>query len=67
MSRDHNVLHDILNKCISRGSMFMNPKALHRFFGREFAVKSDYYSFAVEPGEQLLLCSDGFSNFFYGA
>ena len=63
MSRDHNVLHDILNKGKSRGSIFMNPQALNRFFGREFEVKSDYYSFAVEPGDQLLLCSDGLSNF----
>ena len=63
MSRDHNFLHDILNKGKSRGSMFMNPQALNRFFGREFEVKSDYYSFAVEPGDQLLLCSDGLSNF----
>ncbi|MBC8256446.1 MAG: serine/threonine-protein phosphatase [Candidatus Marinimicrobia bacterium] len=63
MSRDHNVLHDILNKGRSRGSMFMNPQALNRFFGREFEVKSDYYSFSVEQGDQLLLCSDGLSNF----
>ena len=63
MSRDHNVLHDILNKGKSRGSMFMNPQALNRFFGREFEVKSDYYSFSVEAGDHLLLCSDGLSNF----
>ena len=41
----------------------MNPKALNRFFGREFEVKSDYYSFQVEEGDQILLCSDGLSNF----
>ena len=63
MSRDHNILHDILNKGKSRGSMFMNPQALNRFFGREFEVKSDYYSFSVEAGDHLLLCSDGLSNF----
>ena len=63
MSRDHNVLHDILNKGKSRGSMFMNPQALNRFFGREFEMKSDYYSFSVEAGDHLLLCSDGLSNF----
>ena len=63
MSRDHNILHDILNKGKSRGSMFMNPQALNRFFGREFEVKSDYYSFSVETGDHLLLCSDGLSNF----
>ena len=63
MSRDHNILHDILNKGKSIGSMFMNPQALNRFFGREFEVKSDYYSFSVEAGDHLLLCSDGLSNF----
>jgi len=63
MSRDHNVLHDILNKGRSRGSMFMNPQALNRFFGMDFEMKSDYYSFPVEAGDHLLLCSDGLSNF----
>jgi protein phosphatase len=63
MSRDHNVLHDILNRGSGHGGMFMNPKALNRFFGREFEVKSDYYSFQVEDDDQILLCSDGLSNF----
>jgi len=63
MSRDHNVLHDILNKGGSRGSIFLNPQALNRFFGSEFEVKSEFYSFIVEPGDQILLCSDGLSNF----
>ena len=63
MSKDHNVLHDILNKGRSRGSMFLSPQALNRFFGREFEVKSEFYSFIVEPGDQILLCSDGLSNF----
>ena len=63
MSRDHNVLHDLLNRGKSKGNMFMNPQALNRFFGREFEVKSDYYSFSVEPGDHILLCSDGLSNF----
>jgi len=63
MSRDHNILHDILNKGKSRGSMFMNPQALNRFFGREFEVESDYYSVSVKSGDYLLLCSDGLSNF----
>ena len=63
MSRDHNVLHDILNKGGSRGSIFLNPQALNRFFGSEFEVKLEFYSFIVEPGDQILLCSDGLSNF----
>jgi protein phosphatase len=63
MSQDHNILHDILNKGKSRGNMFMNPQALNRFFGRELEVESDYYSFSVETGDCLLLCSDGLSNY----
>ena len=63
MSRDHNVLHDILNKGRSKGNIFLNPQALNRFFGRDFEVKSEFYSFIVEPGDQILLCSDGLSNF----
>ena len=63
MSRDHNVLHDILNRGSGYGGMFMNPKALNRFFGREFEVKSDYYSFQIEAEDQILLSSDGLSNF----
>ena len=63
MSKDHSVLHDILNKGKGSGGMFMNPQALNRFFGREFKVKSDYYSFDVDVGDQILICSDGLSNF----
>ena len=63
MSIDHNVLHDILNKGSGRSGMFMNPFALNRFFGREFEVKSDYHSLKVEEGDQILICSDGLSNF----
>ena len=63
MSRDHNVLHDILNRGSGHGGIFMNPKALNRFFGREFEVRSDYYSFQVEAGDQILLSSDGLSDF----
>ena len=63
MSRDHNVLYDILNRGRSKGNIFLNPQALNRFYGREFEVKSEFYSFIVEPGDQILLCSDGLSNF----
>ena len=33
------------------------------FFGREFEVKIDYHSLKVEEGDQILICSDGLSNF----
>ena len=63
MSLDHNVLHDILNRGTGHRGMFMNPRALNRFFGREFEVESDYYSFRVKAGDHVLICSDGLSNF----
>ena len=63
MSRDHIVLHDILNKGKGRGGMFLNPQALNRFFGQDGDFTSDYHFFPVEPGDQILLCSDGLSNF----
>ena len=63
ISKDHNVLHDLLNKGEGVEEIFMNPHALTRYFGMKFVVKSDYYSFQVQSGDQILLCSDGLSNF----
>ena len=63
MSRDHNVLHDILNKGGRSGGRFVNPQALNRFFGREFRVDSEFHSIPLEKDDILLLCSDGLSNF----
>jgi len=63
MSRDHNVLHDILNKGGRSGEKFLNPQALNRFFGREFSVDSEFQSISIKKGDILLLCTDGLSNF----
>ncbi len=63
MSRDHNVLHDILNKGGRSGGRFLNPQALNRFFGREFSVDAEYFTLSIEKNDRLLLCSDGLSNF----
>ena len=63
LSKDHNVLHDILNKGYGHREMFMNPKTLNRFFGKGSDVLSEYFSFNIEEGDQVLLCSDGLSNF----
>jgi serine/threonine protein phosphatase PrpC len=63
MSRDHNVLHDILNKGGSSGGRYVNPQALNRFYGREFRVDSEFHSISLEKDDMVLLCSDGLSNF----
>ena len=63
MSRDHNVLHDILNKGERSAGMFLNPQALNRFFGREYRVEPEYYTIPLKKHDQLLLCTDGLSNF----
>jgi len=63
MTKDHNILHDILNKPSSKKSFFRNPYALNRFFGRNSLVESDYNSIKLEENDHILLCTDGLTNF----
>lgn len=63
MSRDHNVLHDVLNKGQGRGDMFQNPHAITRFLGNTSNHEIDLYKFHSDPGDHILICSDGLSGF----
>ena len=63
ISRDHNVLHDILNKGISSGKMFMNPQALTRFLGSGDNHLPEIVKFSASSSDKLLICTDGLSNF----
>ena len=63
MSRDHNILHDILNKGHSRGDIFQNPQAITRFLGRIGNHKPDIHKFYVDTNDKILLCSDGLHGF----
>ena len=63
MSRDHNVLHDVLNRGEGRGDLYLNPKAITRYLGREDNHEVDVHEFTTNPGDKILLCSDGLSNF----
>ena len=63
MSRDHNILHDILNKGKGKGDVFQNPQAITRFLGREEGHQPDFHKFHVDSGDIVLLCSDGLHGF----
>ena len=63
MSRDHNVLHDILNRGIGKGDVYQNPQAITRFLGRKENHQSDFHKFHINPGDVILLCSDGLHGF----
>ena len=62
-SYDHNILHDILNKGAGNKKLFMNPRALNRFLGKDAETKSDFHSFSIINGDYILLCTDGLSNY----
>ena len=63
MSQDHNVLHDVLNKGQSRGDVFQNPLAITRFLGRPDNHETDILKFHTDPGDNILICSDGLHGF----
>ena len=63
ISRDHNVLHDVLNRGHGRRDLFFNPQAITRYLGQDDNHKPDVYKFSVKSGERILICSDGLSNF----
>jgi len=63
MSRDHNVLHDVLNCGKGRGSLYLNSQAITRYLGKEDNHGVDIHEFTKNPGDKILLCSDGLSNF----
>tara|TARA_Y100001970_G_C14211805_1_gene847378 strand:- start:85 stop:786 length:702 start_codon:yes stop_codon:yes gene_type:complete len=63
ISRDHNVLHDILNKGISAGKMYRNPHALTRFLGSNDNHLPEIVKLSLSSNDKLLICTDGLSNF----
>lgn len=63
MSRDHNVLHDILNRGLSRSDVYKNPYAITRYLGNTYNHLADTHMFSTQPGDKILLCTDGLSNF----
>ena len=63
ISKDHNVLHDLLNKGLGKKGALQNSRALNRFFGMAPKAASDYHSFEIIKGDRILVCSDGLTNF----
>ena len=62
-TRDHNVLHDILNRGLGKGSHFMNPNAITRYLGKQAPLEIDICELSVLKNDYILLCTDGLSNF----
>lgn len=65
VTRDHSVVEDLVN----RGQITPEQARLHpqknlitRALGSEERSRTDLYDVALQPGDYLLLCSDGLSN-----
>ena len=63
MSKDHIVLHDLLNHGILVKNDFRNPNAITRYLGRKDNHQIDYYEFSITMGSRILICSDGLTNY----
>ena len=65
VTRDHSLVEDL----VCRGEITREEARLHpqknlitRALGSEKAARTDLYELTLEPGEFLLLCTDGLSN-----
>lgn len=65
VTRDHSVVEDL----VARGDITPEEARTHprknlitRALGSEPHIRADLYELALEPGQYLLLCSDGLSN-----
>ena len=63
ISKDHNVLHDILNKGKVNKKILKHSQSLNRFFGLNTKNLSEYHSFNTLKRDKILICSDGLTNF----
>ena len=63
ISKDHNVLHDILNKGSGNMETTINPMALNRFIGKSSFPKYDYVTLEIKKNDKILICTDGLSNY----
>ena len=63
LSRDHNIIHDVLNKGKSKGHIYENPKALTRYLGCKQSYKPDTHIQKIENNDKILICTDGLSDF----
>lgn len=65
ITRDHSLVWDMVERgAITREEAALHPKRnmLTRAIGADAAVEIDAGAFGLEPGDQLLLCTDGLTN-----
>ena len=63
MSRDHIVLHDLLNKGYAKGDLIYHPNALTRYIGNANNHDPEIINFSIKKGDIILISSDGLHNF----
>ena len=63
MSRDHIVLHDLLNKGYAKGDLIYHPNALTRYIGNTNNHDPEIINFSIKKGDIILISSDGLHNF----
>ena len=65
MTRDHSVVEDLFDRGdLTRDQARNHPSRnlITRALGTEAAVDCDFFSAELQPGDHLLLCSDGLTN-----
>ena len=66
ITTDHSLVEDLVKSgVISREKARTHPQKniITRAVGTDPEVQADYYEFNLAPGDMLLLCSDGLSNY----
>ena len=63
ISKDHNVLYDLINKGNLYNNISLNPNALTRYLGKNNHLQPDFHNLKLMKTDYLLLCSDGLSDF----
>ena len=63
ISKDHNVLYDLMNTGKLVENISLNPRALTRFLGKKNGINPDFYKIEFHNDDFLLLCSDGLTDF----
>ena len=65
ITRDHSLVEELVEVgAITKEQARLHPQknVITRALGSEAEVRPDYFEFTLQPGDILLLCSDGLSN-----
>jgi len=65
ITRDHSVVEDMIirgNITPEEAKNHPNKNLITRALGTESEIKGDLFTLALEPGERILMCSDGLTN-----